>query len=134
MIFESFVVDEHEKTMVMSVDALLESVTTWTAARPEVRALVLVGSYANGRAHPGSDVDLVLLSERPDDLLTDRSWVHEFGLVREEAIEEWGRLTSIRVWYVDGPEVEFGVTGLDWASTANEGTMAVLRGGFRVFP
>jgi hypothetical protein len=46
------------------------------------------------------------------------------------SVEAWGKLTSVRVWYEDGPEAEFGITGRDWP--AAEGTDAVLAGGFRV--
>ena len=118
--------------MATSIDALLMQVTSWATSRPEIRAVVLVGSQAKRNARDDSDVDLVLLSERPADLLCDRTWTSLFGVVAREATEDWGRLTSVRVWYDDGLEVEFGVTATDWASTADEGTLRVLHDGFRV--
>ncbi|MEM6429058.1 MAG: nucleotidyltransferase domain-containing protein [Deinococcota bacterium] len=47
------------------VDALLTKITTWAQEQPNVVALALVGSYANGTARPDSDVDLVLVCEQP---------------------------------------------------------------------
>jgi hypothetical protein len=47
--------------------------------------------------------------------------------------EAYEVLTSIRVWYKDGREVEFGITGEKWAALPlNEGTKQVIIGGMRV--
>jgi predicted nucleotidyltransferase len=92
--------------------------------------MLLVGSYARDDARPDSDVDLILLCRQPTELLNDRAWINDFGVVKRECVENWGRLTSVRVWYARGLEVEFGVSGVDWAVA--EGTDEVLRGGFQV--
>jgi 3-methyladenine DNA glycosylase AlkD len=48
-------------------------------------------------------------------------------------VELYGRLTSLRVWYVDGPEVEFGLTTRDWAAQPlDAGTGQVIMEGFQV--
>jgi hypothetical protein len=42
-------------------------------------------------------------------------------------------VTSLRVWYADGPEVEFGFATPGWmASPLDDGTRKVLEDGFRV--
>jgi hypothetical protein len=74
----------------------------------------------------------VILSERPHEILNDLTWIKQFGTVVRKEIEHWGRLDSVRVWYDDGLEVEFGVTTVEWASIPDEGTLAVLNKGFRV--
>jgi predicted nucleotidyltransferase len=117
--------------MAQGVAGLLERVTAWASLRPEIRALILVGSYARGAACADSDVDLVIVSERPAELLNDRAWVTAFGAIDREVTEDWGQLVSVRAWYANGPEVEFGVTGVGWAS-GDPSTLAVLEGGFRV--
>ena len=83
-----------------------------------------------GAARLDSDVDLIVLSDQPSALLEDRAWTATFGTVTRTQVEDWGNLTSVRVWYDDGLEVEFGVCGVDWAVA--EGTDEVLRDGFKV--
>jgi hypothetical protein len=114
------------------IEDLLEKVVTWATSRHDVRAVAVVGSHARGAARPDSDVDLLLLSERPDDLVSDTTWLGAFGVMTRQAVEDWGRVTSVRAWYIDGGEVEFGVASPDWAANPDEGTRRVLRDGFRV--
>ena len=45
---------------------LVSSLTTRLASIPGVAAVVLGGSYARGRARPGSDIDLGLLYSEAD--------------------------------------------------------------------
>jgi predicted nucleotidyltransferase len=111
-------------------DSLIKRVTAWVSLRADVSALLLVGSHARGEARPDSDVDFVVLSTAPLVLASDHAWVSAFGIVRQVSVEDWGKLTAVGVWYEDGPEVEFGIAGLDWPTA--DGTAAVLAGGFRV--
>jgi predicted nucleotidyltransferase len=100
-----------------SVGSFLEEVAAWADSRPEVRAVALVGSHAAGRARPDSDVDLVVLADDPRRLLEDRAWLGAFGEWGEAAVEDWGALTSLRVRYGSGLEVEWGLGRPSWAST-----------------
>jgi predicted nucleotidyltransferase len=111
----------------------LSAVATWAKRQPGVGAVVLVGSYARGSARPDSDIDLVLLLDDPQAFLADTGWVHSFGQPVRQEVEYWGKLTSLRVWYADGQEVEYGLAGLDWGSDpADEGDMRVIRDGIRL--
>jgi len=115
------------------VESLLRSATQWAESDSRVVGLLLVGSHARGAARENSDVDLVLLSRAPQDLIRDRSWVGAFGAVASVSQEDYGRLTSVRVHYADGSEVEFGVTDTEWASLPlDSGTRHVLIGGARL--
>lgn len=114
------------------LEELLDGVVRWARARADVRAVVLVGSHARGAARPDSDVDLVLLVERPDELLADTTWLSAFGAVVRCELEHWGRVESLRAWYSSGLEVEFGLTTPDWATRPDEGTERVLSDGARV--
>lgn len=115
------------------VDRFLFSVTDWAAARLDITGLVLVGSYARNEARPDSDIDLVLLTANPQALLEDVSWVSQFGEVESRETEYWGRVTSIRVHYRNGLEVEFGISTPDWASVpVDEGTRRVVTDGMMV--
>lgn len=97
------------------VSGFLEAVGRWAAGAPGVQAVALVGSYAAGRARPGSDVDLVVLLDDPRRLLEERAWLEEFGVVEATAVEDWGSVTSLRVRYAGGPEVEWGFARPSWA-------------------
>jgi hypothetical protein len=93
----------------------------------------LVGSYARGSARRDSDIDLVILTENPRAYLRDTGWVRQFGEAVQQQVEDWGRLKSLRVWYQDGPEVEFGLSAPDWmAEPMDEGTAQVIAGGMQV--
>jgi predicted nucleotidyltransferase len=48
------------------VDAIVRAVADWALHREDIRAMAIVGSWARGDPHQGSDVDLLLLSDRAD--------------------------------------------------------------------
>jgi predicted nucleotidyltransferase len=114
------------------IESLLDRVLSWATARPDVRAVALVGSYARGTARADSDVDLLLLTDRPGDLMADMAWLSQLGRVTRVGVEDWGRVTSVRAWYADGVEVEFGLSTVDWATRPDPGTLRVVADGFRV--
>lgn len=93
----------------------------------------LVGSYARDMAIEASDVDLVIIAEKPQEYLTNTEWTRVFGIVITKKVEEYGKLTSLRVWYESGLEVEYGFTTRDWAKAPlDEGTKQVIDDGMRV--
>jgi hypothetical protein len=106
----------------------------WAADRPGVRAAALVGSWARGAAHAGSDIDLILIVTDPADFLQGDAWIDTFGVVERVMREDWGRVQSRRVYYQGGPEVEFGVTTTEWVGTSpvDAGTARVVRDGLRI--
>ncbi len=78
-------------------------------------------------------MDLVILTTDPQRYLDDTAWVAQFGLVTKQQTEYYGRVTSLRVWYADGPEVEFGLTTPQWAGLPlDQGTRRVIQDGMRV--
>jgi hypothetical protein len=52
--------------------------------------------------------------------------------VKAAELEAWGRVTSLRVWYEDGLEVEFSLATPDWATSPDDGTRRVVSDGLRV--
>jgi predicted nucleotidyltransferase len=105
----------------------------WCTAQPDIMALALVGSYARNCATKTSDVDLVIITNQPDHYLKELNWAQSFGQVGRQQIEDYGKLTSIRVWYKDGIDVEYGITDESWAALPlDEGTREVISGGMRV--
>src|SRR5512138_1534227 len=114
-------------------EEFIHQFTVWVQSQPDVRAAALVGSYARRQARPDSDVDLVLICSRAADYLADLSWTLQFGEVREHQVEDYGKVISIRAWYEDGLEVEYGITDEDWAaSPLDEGTRRVISDGMVV--
>ena len=115
------------------VRAFLQSIVEWAKNEPYLMALALVGSYARGEANPESDVDLILLLRNPKEYLKDRDWISEFGEPGPIVQEEWGKVTSLRVLYADGLEVEFGLANLEWGSDpSDEGDAQVIENGLVV--
>ena len=115
----------------IEVRELLARVGAWAARRPDVVAVVLVGSWARGHATMGSDVDLVVLTAMKDLYLGDESWVRELGGLRIVRTREWGPTTERRFALPSGLEVEVGLTPASWAATdpVDPGTRRVVRDG-----
>ena len=105
----------------------------WASAQEDVQAIALIGSYARGEARDDSDIDLVLLTQQPERYLENVKWTTRFGVVEKHETEDYGELISIRVWYQNGVEVEYGITTPDWAALPlDAGTQEVMRGGMIV--
>jgi predicted nucleotidyltransferase len=116
-----------------AVTDFLTRVTEWAASQPTIPGVALVGSHARGEARPDSDIDVVLLCEEPRGFLTEPSWIYHFGEVETCQTEDWGVVTSLRVRYRHGLEVEFGMTILAWAALPiDPGTKHVVSQGMRI--
>lgn len=112
------------------VRALLLDITSWAAARDDVEAVVLVGSYARGHPRMGSDVDLVIVSSAVDRLTQD-SWFERLRpgstLVR---VMTWGALLERRYRLRSGLHVELGLVSPSWTELPlDPGTRRVLGDG-----
>jgi len=122
-----------DPALVDSVNPFLDEFTAWAAAQSDIVAVALVGSYARNAATETSDIDLVLIASQPGRYLQDVAWTRQFGQVRQHQVEDYGKVTSIRVWYADGREVEYGITDEGWAALPlDEGTHRVISDGMRV--
>jgi len=112
--------DEDDKRMSPAIPErvarLIRDMQAWATARPDILGVALVGSHARQAAKSDSDVDLVIVCQSPSTYLESEAWIRAFGAPRRTAREDWGRVTSVRVWYGDGLEVEFGIADRDWAS------------------
>lgn len=112
------------------VSSLLSRLAAWAPDRRDLLAVGVVGSFARGMGRPDSDLDLILLTSIPEHYLSERSWLATFGECLSTEEEDWGEITSLRVSYRTGLEVEFGVGRPAWASLPpDEGTRQVVSGG-----
>jgi len=120
------------KKLIHVID-FIEDFMRWSRRRKDIRAVALVGSYARETATEASDVDLVIISEKPETYTTNTEWIRVFGKVIAQQVEDYGKLTSLRVWYESGLEVEYGFTTREWAKTPlDKGTKRVIDDGLRV--
>jgi predicted nucleotidyltransferase len=116
-----------------TVAEFLNRVTDWAINQPTISGVALVGSHTRGEARPDSDIDLVLLCTHPNAFLDDISWARIFGEVKSCQTEDWGMVTSLRVSYRSGLEVEFGLTTPAWARfPIDAGTRQVVSNGMRI--
>jgi len=86
----------------------------WAINEPFVEAIILVGSYARGTQKVDSDIDLVILTSNKQYYIDNTQILSAFGLIDRSNIEFYGECTSIRIWYKNGLEVEFGMVPLTW--------------------
>ncbi len=117
----------------MDLLQFLSHIATWAEQQPDISGVLLVGSHARGTARPDSDVDFVILTTNPERYVDNPSFAAHFGSIARWAIEDWGRVISVRVWYQDGLEVEYGFTQPDWAAPPlDAGTRRVIADGLRI--
>lgn len=120
------------KKLILTID-FIEDFMRWSRKRRDIRAVALVGSYAREAATESSDVDLVIITEKPQEYLANTEWIRVFGRAIAQKVEDYGKLTSLRVWYESGLEVEYGFTTREWAKTPlDKGTKRVIDDGMRV--
>jgi uncharacterized protein len=117
----------------MNISAFLEALSLWASAQPDIEAVALVGSFARNAATEESDVDLLILTPAVAKYIRDRSWVSLFGEAAECREEDRGKVTSVRVYYEGGLEVEYGFSTPDLAGVpVDRVTFRVVSDGMKV--
>lgn len=97
-----------------TIAAFLDHVSGWAAQQANILVVILVGSQAGGEAKSDSDVDLIIICNETGRYLRQVEWIRNFGKPSRVVFEDWGMVTSVRVWYKDWLEVEFGITNEEW--------------------
>jgi predicted nucleotidyltransferase len=119
--------------MMKSSQIFLDKVQQWAETNPDIIGVALVGSYARNEARVDSDLDLVLLTSQPQNFINEPEWIKIFGLVKSYEVEDWGLVTSLRVYYEAGLEIEFGLTSSEWVNLPiDEGTGKVISDGMQI--
>lgn len=116
------------------VQRVVQQASHWVATRPDIRALLLVGSWARRVARPDSDVDLVVLTTTPDLYTPDGAWTHALNAVAISRVRQWGSIAEHRLVLASGLEVEMGIGPLSWAHSdpVDAGTRRVVTDGCRI--
>lgn len=115
------------------VDHFLTEFSRWAASQTDILAVALVGSYARNEATDTSDIDLVIIASKPETYLRDTRWAQYFGTINRQQFENYGKVTSLRVWYSGGQEVEYGFSDETWSAVPlDEGTKKVISNGMQI--
>ena len=105
----------------------------WATHELFIESIVLVGSYARGTQNSGSDIDLILVTSQKQFYIENTDVFSFYNNIQKTNIEFYGECTSIRVWYENGLEVEYGMVTQKWVEIPLEaGTMQVLSDGYKV--
>lgn len=116
-----------------AADSLIMQFKEWAIHQLDIKGIALVGSFARGDFHSESDVDLVIITPTKDSIIQSIHDNFTFNKIVRFEIEEWGILTSLRVYYSGGLEVEYGVVSGDWVrEPLDKGTKNVVSNGFKV--
>ena len=100
---------------------------------PDIESAIIVGSYARGTNKENSDLDVVIITTNKAGMVAEQNFIQYFGEVHKKQTEYYGACTSIRVWYRNGLEVEFGIVEPSWIrKPLDDGTKKVLEDGYKV--
>lgn len=115
------------------MEKIIQELKDFSAKNRHIKSTLIVGSYARGTNREDSDLDVVIITSKKDEMVENQQFVECFGEVKKKQIEYYGACTSIRVWYKDGQEVEFGIVTPTWMDKPlDEGTRKVLSDGYLV--
>jgi uncharacterized protein len=116
------------------ISHFFDLLTAWADKTPNIIGIFLVGSHAHGTAHAKSDVDIVIITDKTQQLLQNDAWVKNFGPVRSITREDWGMVIAKRVFFESELEVEFGITSDEWLKTdpIDQGTKKALSDGYKI--
>ena len=98
----------------MNAEQFITEFTEWAKEQDEILGVLLVGSYARNSARPDSDIDLVIITNKPEIYLNDDRWIKNFGVVKQIREEDYKMVQARRVFYKNGLEVEYGITTKEW--------------------
>ena len=118
----------------LEADKYIERVVECPRATSAIVGLLLVGSFARGDFRNDSDLDLVVLTDDLQGLLSNQEWLRSIGNVKEINEESWGVVTSLRVIYDTGVEIEFAIAATAWArfNPIDPGTLKVVSDGAKI--
>ena len=105
----------------------------YARSNSHIESVIIVGSYAKETNKKDSDLDLVIITSNKSEMVLNQDFTQEFGEIDKQQTEYYGACTSIRVWYKNGKEIEFGIVEPSWISTPlDAGTYQVLSDGYKI--
>lgn len=117
----------------MDFQLFISNIKSWANEEQGIESIFLVGSYARNEQKDTSDVDICIITSEKNKFIEHPDFLMRFGVVIKQKIEYWGACTSVRVWYENSFEVEFGFVEASWISQPlDEGTYKVLNDGYQI--
>lgn len=114
-------------------EKFLSDLKEYAESNSNIESVLIIGSYARGTNKENSDLDVVIITSNKSDMITNQHFTQEFGEVYKQQTEYYGACTSIRAWYSDGKEVEFGIVEPSWITIPlDTGTYQVLSDGYKL--
>lgn len=115
-------------------EIFINKFTDWVSINDDILGVALVGSYVRGKAKIDSDIDLVIIAKDRKKFLDNNEWAGNFGIVTNVEHENFGLVQSVRVFYKNGLEVEFGITTSEWldVNSIDDGTKKVMDDGYKI--
>lgn len=121
-------------------DALVDELIAWATAQPDIRAMVLTSTRANGAPIDSySDHDVILITTDVEDRYRQREWLRAFGDV---VIDWWDPLmpdaetglttTGNVVYYPGTRKIDFTLWPVEMAALMVDGLNDELDAGYRV--
>lgn len=99
----------------------------------QIESAIIVGSYARGTNTENSDLDICIITTNKKEMIENPDFIKQFGAFSKTQTEYYGACTSIRVWYENGLEAEFGIVEPSWIRLSlDSGTRKVLNDGYKV--
>ena len=92
----------------------IKSVKKWLEKEGDIKAALLIGSYARGEERIDSDVDFIFVVDDIEHWTKNTSWVKKFGKVLSVSSEQFEEVSALRVYYQDTNELEFGFVNEEW--------------------
>lgn len=115
------------------MENLIQTIKAYAKNDAHIRSVLIVGSYARSANKEDSDLDLVIMTTNKQEMVEKPNFVNRFGKVIKQQTEYYGACTSIRIWYEDGKETEFGLVEPSWISLPlDKGTEKVLSDGYQI--
>lgn len=115
------------------IENFLKDVEEWAKGDLHIESVIVVGSYARGTNKNTSDIDLCIITSNKETMVKNQDFTKIFGNIDKKQTEYYGKCTSIRVWYKEGREIEFGIVDPSWIeSPLDAGTYKVLSDGYKV--
>ena len=115
------------------IEQFIKAFEEWATKNTHIESVIIVGSYARGTNKDTSDIDLCIITTNKAEMVEKQDFIEYFGEIEKNQTEYYGACTSIRVWYKNGQEIEFGIVEPSWiAVPLDSGTHRVLSDGYKV--
>lgn len=111
----------------------IEEVSKFFSRQKDIRAMILIGSYAKGEERSDSDVDFIILAKDRNKWLSNTNWTKLLGTVVSITQEDYEEVKAIRTYYEDNVELEFGFIEESWLKKPlADTTKEAIEGGYKV--